>query len=83
MPPLSAQTPVHVHYSSMNPWGSKPHEESQGTFNDGLLHPRDGEQLHKVWVAVKELNLSYCIGETYITIVVIQFKFLNSNPEVA
>ena len=73
MPPLSAQTPVHVHYSSMNPWGSVPHEDSQGTLNDGLLYPRDGEQLHKVWVAVKELNLSYYIGETLsitITIVV-------------
>ena len=39
-----------------------------------------------IWVAVKELNLSYYIGETILMTtyslpnVVTEFKFLNSNP---
>ena len=42
-----------------------------------------------VWVAVKELKLSYYIGETllftiyiYTPNIVTEFKFLNSNPVV-
>ena len=58
----------------------------QGRFARNLSqeHPRQEEAPNKR-IAVKELNLSYYIGEAllftiYIPMMVAQFKFLNSNP---
>ena len=49
------------------------------------LHQAGKPEFYKNWVAVKELELSYYIGETLLftiyTHYVTSFKFLNSNPE--
>ena len=63
-----------------------------GMFRNGMMGLRKKFVARLVWVADKELNLSYYIGETllstiyiyiYVPIMVTQIKFLDSNPVVS